>query len=105
MQAIGFDGYNGALTGDKSSTLGVNCGMTTGRCGVLVPKVIGFDSYNLMVTDDNAKTITNGCNNEHIPVVFVLNDQGGAYIDVTEDRVNTLRAQEHGHQPCILVKK
>ena len=31
----GMDGYNGALTGDVSSTLGVNCGMTTGRNGVM----------------------------------------------------------------------
>ena len=31
----GMDGYNGALTGDVSSTLGVNCGMTTGRNGVI----------------------------------------------------------------------
>lgn len=31
----GFDGYNSGLTGDKSSTLGVNCGMSTGRNGVV----------------------------------------------------------------------
>ena len=32
---LGFDGYNGNLTEDVSSTLGVNCGMSTGRCGVI----------------------------------------------------------------------
>ena len=31
----GFDGYNGALTGDKAATLGVNCGVSTGRNGVI----------------------------------------------------------------------
>ena len=31
----GFDGYNGDLTGDVAATLGVNCGMSTGRNGVL----------------------------------------------------------------------
>ena len=36
---IGFDGYNGDLTGSKSSTLGVNCGFTTGRNGVIVYSV------------------------------------------------------------------
>ena len=36
-RARGFDGYNGDLTEDKSSTLGVNCGMSTGRNGVVVP--------------------------------------------------------------------
>ena len=35
--AIGFDGYNGDLTGEISSTLGVNCGMSTGRNGVIAP--------------------------------------------------------------------
>ena len=33
--ATGFDGYNGALTGNQASTLGVNCGMSTGRAGVI----------------------------------------------------------------------
>lgn len=36
-QPIGFDGYNGDLTGDVASTLGVNCGMSTGRAGVIAP--------------------------------------------------------------------
>ena len=31
----GFDGYNGDLTGDVAATLGVNCGMSTGRNGVV----------------------------------------------------------------------
>lgn len=31
-----------------------------------------------------------------------LNDQGGERMDVTEEVTGTLRAQEHGHQPCIL---
>lgn len=35
----GFDGYNGAVTGEVSSTLGVNCGMTTGRNGVFANEV------------------------------------------------------------------
>ena len=33
--SIGFDGYNGELTGNKMSTLGVNCGMSTGRNGAI----------------------------------------------------------------------
>ena len=33
--ALGFDGYNTALTGEHSSTLGINCGMSTGRNGVV----------------------------------------------------------------------
>ena len=63
----GFDGYNGYLTGNVSSTIGENCGMSTGRNGVVV-----------------------------------LNDQGGTQMDVSEDVTGTLRAEEHGHQPCVL---
>ena len=31
----GFDGFNGDLTGDIAATLGVNCGMSTGRNGIM----------------------------------------------------------------------
>ncbi len=34
--ATGFDGYNGDLTGEVSATLGVNCGMSTGRNGIVL---------------------------------------------------------------------
>lgn len=34
--AAGFDGYNGSLTEEVSSTLGVNCGMSTGRNGIVL---------------------------------------------------------------------
>ena len=36
-EAVGFDGYNGDLTGDVTSTLGTNCGMSTGRNGIMNP--------------------------------------------------------------------
>ena len=32
---LGVDGCNGDLTGDVASTIGVNCGMSTGRSGVM----------------------------------------------------------------------
>lgn len=31
-----------------------------------------------------------------------LNDQGGNCMSVTENMTNGLRAQEHGHQPCVV---
>ena len=36
-EAVGFDGYNGDLTGNVTSTLGTNCGMSTGRNGIMNP--------------------------------------------------------------------
>ena len=64
--AAGFDGYNGTLTEDAAATLGINCGMSTGRNGV------------------------------------VLNDQGGNRIEVSDSISATLRAEAHGHPPCIM---
>jgi DNA (cytosine-5)-methyltransferase 1 len=34
--------------------------------------------------------------------VTCLNDQGGSILSVTENVTGTLRAQEHGHQPCVM---
>lgn len=34
--ATGYDGYNGSLTDDTSATLGVNCGMSTGRNDIVL---------------------------------------------------------------------
>ena len=34
--ATGFDGYNGSLTEEVYSTLGVNCGVSTGRNGIVL---------------------------------------------------------------------
>ena len=66
LGAAGFDGYNGRLTEDISATLGVNCGMSTGRNGI------------------------------------VLNDQGGSRIEVSDNVAATLRAETHGHPPCVM---
>jgi hypothetical protein len=100
LQAIGFDGYNGALTGDKQATLGVNCGLTTGRNGVLV-KAIGFDGYNQSVTGDISKTLTcQRVDKSCIPTVFVLNEQDKKGDSVTEDKTNAL-LKDPKRQPVI----
>lgn len=44
---IGFDGYNSSVTGAVSSTLGINCGMSTGRCGLLCLNDQGGESMNV----------------------------------------------------------
>ena len=64
--ATGFDGYNGSLTDDTSATLGVNCGMSTGRNGV----VLNYQGGNRMdVTED--VTCTLRAEAHHPPCVFV----------------------------------
>ena len=78
--AYGFDGYNSTETGDKAATLGVNCGMSTGRNGVVVRRV-----GNCIIDD------------------LVLDDQGGQQISVRNDgKSPTLRAEMHGNVPCVM---
>lgn len=36
-EVVGVDGYNGDITDQVAATLGTNCGMSTGRNGVLLP--------------------------------------------------------------------
>ena len=63
--ATGFDGYNGDSTGDVSSTLGVNCGMSTGRNGI----VLNDQGGNRMdVTDEVTATLR--AEAHHPPVVM-----------------------------------
>jgi len=69
---IGFDGYNSTLTGNQASTLGINCGMSTGRNGVLSPQI------------------------------DILNDQGGDSLTVEKNGISpTIRCETHGNLPVI----
>ena len=68
----GIDGYNGDITGDKSATLGVNCGMSTGRNGVIT------DTH---ILDDQGGSVMNVR---------------------TDGKAPTIRAQMGGHPPVVM---
>ena len=77
--AVGLDGYNSCLTGEVSSTLGVNCGMSTGRNGVVVPHTL---------------TLLAG---QKPAVVFALDQQGGkGGANYAENVMPTLCSDSHG---------
>ena len=61
LHAVGIDGYNAAVTDDTASTLGVNCGMFTGRNGVL--QAAGFS------TEHSAKARSIGYEEEVSPTL------------------------------------
>ena len=91
--ATGFDGYNGDLTGDISSTLGVNCGMSTGRNGI----VLNDQGGNRMdVTDEVTATLR--AEAHHPPVVMdaagfcTEHSSKSRSIGYEEDTSPTLRA-------------
>lgn len=52
------------------------------------------------------KSATLSCNNDQYLFVpnLCLNDQGGAVMNVTYNKTNTLMAQTHGHEPIVLSK-
>ena len=52
--ASGIDGYNGDVTGDVSATLGINCGMSTGRNGIVLNDQGG---NHIDITDDVTCTL------------------------------------------------
>ena len=87
----GIDGYNAALTGDKAATIGVNCGISTGRNGVLVPYTLkirsgceGGGKGALIQTDQSATLATN--NDQYLfQPIAVATQQGGA--EITEDGI------------------
>ena len=78
---IGFDGYNGDLTGEVSSTLGTNCGMSSGRNGVIRPFAVGIDSKHACATGDVALTLSTTCgsstgrNGVFLPMAFAQNQR------------------------------
>ena len=65
----GMDGYNGALTGDVSSTLGVNCGMTTGRNGVMC---LNDQGGSVMGVSEDVAGALRAQEHGHQPTVYCL---------------------------------
>ena len=72
--AAGFDGYNGNLTGDVSATLGVNCGMSTGRNGIVLNDQGG---QRMDVTHEVTNTLR--AESHHPPLVFENHSQDTRY--------------------------
>ena len=106
----GFDGYNGDLTGSVSATLGVNCGMSTGRNGVIERRrqlaelnlpiyAIDKESWTSGQGFDRAPGITEGgpsptlqtSGTVHAVAIPVAYRQGG-FAEHIEGEVGTLRA-------------
>ncbi len=78
----GIDGYNGSLTGDVSATIGVNCGMSTGRNGVMVKSGDGSipldhnpsDGRLTVIDDDVTQTLTQrmGTGGNNVPLLLKI---------------------------------
>ena len=91
---FGLDGYNGAI-GDMAATLGVNCGMSTGRNGVVLNDQGGT---RMEVTHDVTHTLR--AEARHPPVVMepntvpIDNHPADSRVDIAEDgNVQTLTSR------------
>ncbi len=120
----GIDGYNAQLTGNLAATLGTNCGMSTGRNGVIemlngmgeagTGDVIPAISMRIrcgcegggkgpLLQVEKSGTLATG-NDQYLfapqSTVEILNDQGGDSLCVEKGGVSpTLRSQTHGNLP------
>ena len=97
---FGVDGYNSSVS-DKAATLGVNCGMSTGRNGVAVNDRIASTLFAAYGTKWNGNEGAYSGGNFIFDSPYVLNDQGGQRMDVSADKSATLRAEAH-HPPCVM---
>ena len=100
----GFDGYNGNLTGDVTATLGVNCGMSTGRNGIVTAAFsagAGASAGSIGYDEELSPTLKGSASGNCMPSVLCINDQGGQVMEISKGMTGTLRAQEHGHQPLV----
>ena len=115
----GIDGYNAQLTGHVAATLGTNCGMSTGRNGVIemltgMGAAVSAISMRIrcgcegggkgpLLQIEKSGTLATG-NDQYLfapkNAVEILNDQGGGSISVEKGGVSpTLRSQTHGNLP------
>ncbi len=91
---VGTDGYNGAVS-EVAATLGVNCGMSTGRNGVMVLENHPADSRVTVSDDGKVQTLTSrmGTGGNNVPLVMKIRcgcEGGGKGPLIQKDKSATL---------------
>ena len=73
----GIDGYNGDVTGDKAATLGVNCGLSTGRNGVITfePGIAAREGGHIY--EDVSGTLRANAGDNKMSVAYTLKIRSG----------------------------
>ena len=104
---VGFDGYNGDITGDLSSTLGTNCGMSTGRNGVISPIVSStnqHDEVRVLYDTDAARNDESGIKQQTLVAGFSAGAGASAgSIGYSEIVAPTLKGSASGNcMPSVL---
>ena len=98
---VGVDGYNADITGQVSSTLGINCGMSTGRNGVMVAGFLAHSPATAATVGYQEECAPTLRAKETAPEIICINDQGGQYMHLSKNITGTLRSQMSGHPPLV----
>jgi DNA (cytosine-5)-methyltransferase 1 len=61
----------------------------------------GAKAATIGYREDEAPTLKGGSGGNQVPSVICINDQGGEFMDISEDTTGTLRAHAKGHEPLI----
>jgi DNA (cytosine-5)-methyltransferase 1 len=107
----GFDGYNGCLTGNVSSTLGVNCGMATGRNGVITlePGIASREGGHIYEGVSGTLRANAGDNQMSVAYCYDArgNGDGETCCMLTGDKTMTLTncATDPHHIPCVVMDR
>ena len=98
---VGVDGYNADITGQVSSTLGINCGMSTGRNGVMVAGFLAHSPATAATVGYQEECSPTLRAKDTAPEILCINDQGGQYMHLSKNITGTLRSQMSGHPPLV----
>ena len=66
------------------------------------------DSRIKIIDSEVCQTLNSrmGTGGNNVPLILVINDQGGASINWNKEQVSpTLRAQDHGHPPIVVTNE
>lgn len=87
---------------DKAGALGAQPGMKQQTFVASFSAGAGASAGGIGYSEEITPTLKGTASGNCMPTVLCLNDQGGNVMECSGDKVGTLRAQEHGHQPLVL---
>jgi DNA (cytosine-5)-methyltransferase 1 len=106
-RATGFDGYNSTITGDKASTIGVNCGMATGRNGVISFEPGALKRLGRNPNDEISNTLRASMGDNQTAVAIENHGQDCRYKVCADGTTQTLAANigEGGNNGPLVVNE
>lgn len=102
-KAEGFDGYNGDLTGDVAATLGVNCGMFTGRNGIVAAAFsagAGASAGGIGYGEELSPTLKGSTSGNCMPSVICIT--GNAIDRQPQNSGNGIGSQYVSQDKCVM---